>query len=255
MIELIKKFQPYNRQEEIDQQRILDFIENNEDCLERSNLDGHLTVSVWVVDSSQTKTLLIYHKVYDSWAWIGGHCDGNANFKEVALKELYEETGVHGKLLDEDIFSLEVLTVDGHMKRGDYVSSHLHYNVTFFVEVDENEILKLNVEETKGVQWFNNVDALKVSNEKWFVENIYKKLLNKVQIYRIKQMESYFDLLLNNNVTKEMYVKLENYYHSDLWKFDFESDEKGILPQNLKRGVLSEDGLYNYFSTNKKGFR
>ena len=255
MIERIERFQPYNRQEEIDKKRIINFILKNENCLDRTNLDGHLTVSVWVTNPTQTKTLMIYHKIYDSWAWMGGHCDGNSNFKEVALKELYEETGVTGKVIGDDIFSLEVLTVDGHIKKGDYVSSHLHYNVTFLVEVDENQTLKLNLEETKGVKWFFNEDALNASSEPWFVENIYKKLLNKVQIYRITQMESYFDLLNKDCGTQEMNDILENYYHSPLWKFDYESDEKGILPQYLKRGVLSEDGLYNYFSEKKKGFR
>ena len=35
------------------------------------------------------------------------------------------------------------------------------------------------------------------------------------------------------------------YYESDLWREDFEADEEGKLPADLKRGVLSEDGIYN----------
>lgn len=35
------------------------------------------------------------------------------------------------------------------------------------------------------------------------------------------------------------------YYESDLWREDFEADEEGKLPTDLKRGVLSEDGIYN----------
>ena len=66
-------------------------------------------------------------------------------------------------------------------------------------------------------------------------------------------METYFDLLLNQQGNTDMYDILETYYHSNLWKVDFASDENGILPKDLKRGVLSEDGLYNYFSENKKG--
>ena len=38
---------------------------------------------------------------------------------------------------------------------------------------------------------------------------------------------------------------LEDYYENGLWRLDFETDERGLLPRNLKRGVLSEDGLYN----------
>lgn len=35
------------------------------------------------------------------------------------------------------------------------------------------------------------------------------------------------------------------YYESDLWREDFNADEEGKLPADLKRGVLSEDGIYN----------
>ena len=38
---------------------------------------------------------------------------------------------------------------------------------------------------------------------------------------------------------------LAEYYGSDEWKQDFADDEKGLLPSDLKRGVLSEDGLWN----------
>ena len=39
--------------------------------------------------------------------------------------------------------------------------------------------------------------------------------------------------------------ELSSYYESDLWMEDYEADEAGVLPANVKRGVLSEDGLYN----------
>lgn len=39
--------------------------------------------------------------------------------------------------------------------------------------------------------------------------------------------------------------ELSNYYNSDEWKRDFATDEAGLLPKDLKRGVLSEDGIYN----------
>lgn len=46
--------------------------------------------------------------------------------------------------------------------------------------------------------------------------------------------------------------RLEDYYKSQQWKDDFELDEKGEFPQNLKRGVLSEDGIYNMLERNKE---
>ena len=40
-------------------------------------------------------------------------------------------------------------------------------------------------------------------------------------------------------------LKLDAYYSSDEWKSDFRSDELGLLPKDLKRGVLSEDAIWN----------
>ncbi len=46
--------------------------------------------------------------------------------------------------------------------------------------------------------------------------------------------------------------KLEAYYTSPQWKEDFATDEKGKFPQKLKRGILSEDGIYNMLERNKE---
>ena len=44
---------------------------------------------------------------------------------------------------------------------------------------------------------------------------------------------------------RDKYIKLEEYYGSKAWRSDFEADEAGRLPEGLKRGVLSEDALYD----------
>lgn len=172
----IKRYNPVNEQEERDKEIMLKYIENNPDYLDRTNMIGHFTTSIWTVNKDRTKTLMAYHNIYDSWAWIGGHADGIEDLAAVALRELEEETGVkNAKLVSNDIYSLEILTVDGHVKRGKYVPSHLHLNVTYLAEADENEALKVNEEENQAVKWWTLEDALKVSKEPWMVENIYKK--------------------------------------------------------------------------------
>ena len=52
--------------------------------------------------------------------------------------------------MSDDLFSLEVLTVDGHVKRGKYVSSHLHYNVTYLMEANDQDELKIKEDENKS---------------------------------------------------------------------------------------------------------
>ena len=70
------------------------------------------------------------------------------------------------------------------------------------------------------------------------------------QIARIKKYESYLNeaqqLLCtgeNSDRLKYLISELEAYYESVKWRKVFENDEAGLLPKNLKRGVLSEDGI------------
>lgn len=181
MKKLIERFHPYNEQEEKDQAILLKVI-NQKDVFTRQNQIGHFTASAWVVNQEKTKVLMCYHKIYDSWSWLGGHVDGNDDFSYVALKEVQEESGLkHLRLLDDSIFSLEILTVNGHRKNNQYVSSHLHYNITYLIEASEDEELLIKEDENSGLQWFSLEDALKASCEPWFVDNVYMKLNMKLK--------------------------------------------------------------------------
>ena len=178
----IFNYMPACEQEERDKAVILSFLDTNEDAFLRSNLVAHMTASAWVINPKRDRVLMVYHKIYDSWSWTGGHADGDMDLAEVALREVREETGVKSaRLLSRDIFSLEILTVDGHEKRGEYVPSHLHMNVTYLIEADDNDTLTVCEDENSGVQWFSPEEALKASTEPWFVERIYKKLNKKAK--------------------------------------------------------------------------
>ena len=87
--------------------------------------------------------------------------------------------------MDDNIFSLEIICVNGHVKRGKYVSSHVHLNLTYLLEVDEKEILKIKEDENSGVKWVPIEDVKEVvsERERWFEENVYEKLIEKLKIY------------------------------------------------------------------------
>ena len=100
----------------------------------------------------------------------------------VAMREAMEETGVKTITpVSKDLFSIEILTVDGHIKRGKYVPSHLHLNVTYLLEADEAEVLHIKQDENSGVAWFTLEEALEKCSEPWMIEWIYKKLNEKLR--------------------------------------------------------------------------
>lgn len=184
LIDQIEKHQPYNEQEANDKRVILDFINQHENILTRDNELAHFTASAWVMNKEHTKILMIYHNIYQSWAWTGGHADGQADLLEVAIREAQEEAGIKKVIpIKEDIFSLEIITVDGHEKKGHYVSSHLHINITYLLEADEEEKLKIKADENSDVKWFPWDEAVEASNEPW-MRNIYGKLMELAKQYR-----------------------------------------------------------------------
>ena len=180
--EKIKEYRPYNEHEEADKKLMLDFINKNPDYLLRTNLIAHLTTSCIVLNQRHDSILMCYHNIFNSWSWLGGHNDGEEDCLLVAIKEAKEETGIDDFIvLSPDIFSLECLTVDGHYKKGKYVPSHLHLNVTYLLEADDKKPLKIKEDENKGLRWMSFEEFIELPNEKWMVDNVYTKLLNKIK--------------------------------------------------------------------------
>lgn len=177
----IELYIPKCEQEEQDKSLMLKYIDINDDVLFRTNQAAHFTASSWIVNRDRTKVLMIYHNIYDSWSWTGGHADGEYDLLSVAMREASEETGITVvKPVYGDIFSIEVLTVDGHIKNGKYVSSHIHLNVTYLLEADEEEALRIKPDENKGVMWFDINESMKAVNEKWMKKWVYKKLIDRL---------------------------------------------------------------------------
>ncbi|MFV0558787.1 MAG: NUDIX hydrolase [Enterococcus sp.] len=180
--EIITAYLPYNEQEVHDKELFLTWLASGQEILTRNNPVAHVTASAWIVNPTRTKVLMAHHNLYHSWAWLGGHADGEADLKQVAIKEIKEEAGLTDvRLLADELFSLEILCVNGHLKNDHYVPSHLHLNVTYLFEADEAAPLKPKPDENSALAWIKTAEIADKSNEAWFVEHIYPKLIQKVR--------------------------------------------------------------------------
>lgn len=178
--EKLLQYQPVNEQEQQDLASFRYAFTHFPDVLTRQNPIAHMTVSAFVVNQARTHVLMVYHNIYQSWAWTGGHADGESDFLAVALREVQEETGVEAKPVQQDPISIEQLTVLGHVKKGQYVSEHLHMNVTYLVEADDQAALVVCEEENSGVAWIP-FDELNTYCREEHMLPIYNKIIAQMK--------------------------------------------------------------------------
>lgn len=180
--EELSNYIPINMQEEKDKLFLLKCLDSFDDVLKRENEFVHFTSSALVVNKKRDKVLMIYHNIYNSWGWIGGHADGEEDLLAVAKREVEEETSVKNikVLFDGKIMSIDSLPVAGHVKRGKYVNAHIHLSVAYIFEADENEEIKIKPDENSNVKWQDINKVVELSTEP-HMKAVYKKLIDKVK--------------------------------------------------------------------------
>lgn len=190
-IKWIKSYIPYNEQEQKDKEMILYYMNKFDDILTRNNEIAHLTSSAFVLNKTRDKVLMIHHNIYNSWAWTGWHADWEIDLLSVAIRETQEETWVNNiSPISSDIFGIDILAVNWHVKKGKYVSSHLHLNTTYLLEADETEMLIIKEDENSNVKWIP-IDQVNNYSSEAQMKVVYSKLISKIK-------ESI--LVSNNNV-------------------------------------------------------
>lgn len=178
----IGNYIPFDEQEERDKEQFLEFIETFDNVLTRENKIGHFSSSALVVNKERTKMLVVYHIINDGWVYPGGHADGESDLLSVAVREVYEETGLRPNVLDNSIFGLQSVPIRGHIKKGKYVSAHLHFDVIYLMEADDSMPLIYKNDEAKGVKWVSFEEAQ--GTTMWdFIIPIHKKLIKKLSSF------------------------------------------------------------------------
>lgn len=156
----IENYTPFSENETKTKERFLSFMQENSDCYLRSNLKGHLTASAFVIDPAEEKILLIHHKKLNRWLQPGGHCDGETNTLAVAIKEVFEETGVEIAANNQKIIDLDIHTIPERKE----VPEHEHFDVRYLLWADSNSNLVQN-HETNDLKWIKWSEIKNYTNE------------------------------------------------------------------------------------------
>jgi 8-oxo-dGTP pyrophosphatase MutT (NUDIX family) len=119
-----------------------------EDPFRRERLAGHFTASAWLVHRDGRRVLLTHHRKLGRWLQLGGHCDGERDLVQAALREAAEESGLRGLRVEPAIFDLDRHWIPEH--RG--VPAHWHYDVRFVVQAGEEEAFTVS-DESHDLAW------------------------------------------------------------------------------------------------------
>lgn len=181
ILKQIQNYKPYNSQEKKDKEVFLRYIRSFDNYLTRDNEYGHMCSSVFVLNKERTKVIMTHHNIFNSWGWMGGHVDGDSDFLNVAIKEAREESGLKNIVpISQGILTLDTLPVGGHTKKGKYVPAHVHLSLSFLLEGDERETLRVREDENSGVKWVPIEKMVELSNEP-FMQYVYEKAIKKMR--------------------------------------------------------------------------
>ena len=177
--EIIDNYNPSDQQEENDKISMLYFINHFDDVLTRNNVIGHFSAGGFIVNKEKNKMLAVYHKIADGWTYPGGHADGEENLLRVALREVYEETGLKADVLKINPFMISILPAESHLQKNQFVSSHLHFDIIYLMEADESISLKMFDDAIDGVKWISFHD---IEKEKfcYFIKPVVMKMIDKM---------------------------------------------------------------------------
>ena len=179
---IIHDYKPSCMQETNDKQVILKYMDTFDNLLNRENEFTHFTASAFIVNKTHDKVLMAYHNIYKTYAWLGGHADGDSDLLQVAIKEANEESGITNlKLLVHEPISLDVLSVRGHIKQGKWITPHIHLNITYLFEASDTDKIRIKEDENSSIKWISiqNLDNMTKDDDS---KLIYFKILDKLKV-------------------------------------------------------------------------
>lgn len=170
LLQLLEEYKPLYQEEIVAKEKIISFVKKYSDCFERTLEVGHITASAWLLNKQATHALLTHHAKLNLWLQLGGHCDGNSNVLEVALKEAQEESGIIAiQPVSSAIFDIDVHLIPANSKE----KAHYHYDVRFLLQVKSNENI-ITSNESKELRWIEK-DIMQLPTKELSVQRMFTK--------------------------------------------------------------------------------
>ena len=155
---------------------------------------GHVTVSAMVLNPAMDAMLMVYHNIYQSLSWTGGHADGSQALLQKAAEEAREETGIQELIpLSSGILSLDKLPVKAHTRRGKPVAAHWHYNITYGFLASDRQPLAIKPDENSQVCWVSLQNWKERCSEPHMIP-VYEKILTRMQ-HQMQEKQQRYALL------------------------------------------------------------
>lgn len=148
LLTLLEAHTPADKVEAAMLEETIQFVNQHSDCFERTLMVGHITGSAWIVDKTRTMAVLVHHRKLNRWFQPGGHCDGDSDVLNVAMKEAQEETGLFVKPVDNQVFDVDIHLIPERKNE----PAHYHYDIRFLLEAVPTQAFQLS-SESKELRW------------------------------------------------------------------------------------------------------
>jgi 8-oxo-dGTP pyrophosphatase MutT (NUDIX family) len=180
ILDQLDRYQAESPDDQAHKNSIVHFIKNHPNCFDRELPYGHVTGSAWVINQTRDKVLLTLHAKVATWMQMGGHSDGHPITNDVALREAHEESGLKNITpLSSEIFDLDIHHYPAFQTKRGFEHEHLHFDLRYIFEADENEPLTPQEGESNGLRWVPLAEAHQLNAQEKFLRMIRKTLNQK----------------------------------------------------------------------------
>ena len=169
---LIRKIEPMDDRELKDKKAILEWLESGEPIYREENPKRHLCAYFPIVNPQKTQIFLVHHRKSGLWLPNGGHVDKGESLEQTVIRELKEELGIVWKRELKPFFISRITTVGK-------TAGHVHNDIWFLVEIEENTVLKPDKREFHDWGWFGLNQAVFKSSEP-NIKRAIKKIKSKI---------------------------------------------------------------------------